>query len=174
MNTLISPHGADSLKPLFVTNDAERANLKKESEGLPSTIVSSATAGNAVMLAAGYFTPLDGYMNKADALSVGQSMQTTSGLFWPTPVLNLVKYAENFKVGDRVALLDPNVDGTPVLAIQTIQSIDTFTADELSTLTGQIFGTTDPEHPGVEAFNSQGNIALAGPIQVLNLSLIHI
>ncbi len=170
MNTLISPHGADSLKPLFVTNDAERANLKKESEGLPSTIVSSATAGNAVMLAAGYFTPLDGYMNKADALSVGQSMQTTSGLFWPTPVLNLVKYAENFKVGDRVALLDPNVDGTPVLAIQTIQSIDTFTADELSTLTGQIFGTTDPEHPGVEAFNSQGNIALAGPIQVLNYS----
>ena len=170
MNTLISPHGADSLKPLFVTNDAERANLKKESEGLPSTIVSSATAGNAVMLAAGYFTPLDGYMNKADALSVGQSMQTTSGLFWPTPVLNLVKNAENFKVGDRVALLDPNVDGTPVLAIQTIQSIDTFTADELSTLTGQIFGTTDPEHPGVEAFNSQGNIALAGPIQVLNYS----
>ena len=170
MNTLISPHGADALKPLFVTNDAERANLKKESEGLPSTIVSSATAGNAVMLAAGYFTPLDGYMNKADALSVGQSMQTTSGLFWPTPVLNLVKNAENFKVGDRVALLDPNVDGTPVLAIQTIQSIDTFTADELSTLTGQIFGTTDPEHPGVEAFNSQGNIALAGPIQVLNYS----
>lgn len=170
MNTLISPHGADSLKPLFVTNDAERANLKKESEGLPSTIVSSATAGNAVMLAAGYFTPLDGYMNKADALSVGQSMQTTSGLFWPTPVLNLVKNAENFKVGDRVALLDPNVDGTPVLAIQTIQSIDTFTADELSTLSGQIFGTTDPEHPGVEAFNSQGNIALAGPIQVLNYS----
>ena len=170
MNTLISPHGADSLKPLLVTNDAERAKLKKESEGLPSTTISSATAGNAVMLAAGYFTPLDGYMNKADALSVGQSMQTTSGLFWPTPVLNLVKNAEGFKVGDRIALRDPNVDGTPVLAVQTVQSIDTFTDDELSTLTGQIFGTTDPEHPGVAAFNSQGNIALAGPIQVLNYS----
>jgi len=170
MNTLISPHGADSLKPLLVTNDAERAELQKESEGLPSTTVSSAAAGNAVMLAAGYFTPLDGYMNKADALSVGQSMQTTSGLFWPTPVLNLVKNAEGFKVGDRIALRDPNVDGTPVLAVQTVQSIDTFTDDELSTLTGQIFGTTDPEHPGVAAFNSQGNIALAGPIQVLSYS----
>ena len=170
MNTLISPHGADSLKPLLVSNDAERAKLQKESEGLPSTTISSASAGNAVMLAAGYFTPLDGYMNKADALSVGQSMQTTSGLFWPTPVLNLVKNAEDFKVGDRIALRDPNVDGAPVLAVQTVQSIDTFTDDELSTLTGQIFGTTDSEHPGVAAFNSQGNIALAGPIQVLNYS----
>ena len=170
MNTLISPHGADSLKPLLVSNDAERAKLQKESEGLPSTTISSASAGNAVMLAAGYFTPLEGYMNKADALSVGQSMQTTSGLFWPTPVLNLIKNAEDFKVGDRIALRDPNVDGAPVLAVQTVQSIDTFTDDELSTLTGQIFGTTDSEHPGVAAFNSQGNIALAGPIQVLNYS----
>ena len=170
MNTLISPHGADSLKPLLVSNDAERAKLQKESEGLPSTTISSASAGNAVMLAAGYFTPLEGYMNKADALSVGQSMQTTSGLFWPTPVLNLIKNAEDFKVGDRIALRDPNVDVAPVLAVQTVQSIDTFTDDELSTLTGQIFGTTDSEHPVDAAFNSQGNIALAGPIQVLNYS----
>ncbi len=170
MNTLISPHGADSLKPLLVANETERAKLQAESEGLPTTTVSSATAGNAVMLAAGYFTPLDGYMTKADALSVGKSMHTTDGLFWPTPVLNLVKNTDNFKVGDRIALRDPNVDGTPVLAVQTVQSIDTFTDEELRTLTGQIFGTTDPEHPGVAAFNSQGNIALAGPIQVLNYS----
>lgn len=170
MNTLISPHGADSLKPLFVANDADRATLEKEADALPSTTVSSATAGNAVMLAAGYFTPLDGFMNKADALSVGQSMQTTSGLFWPTPVLNLVKNADDFKVGDRIALLDPNVDGTPVLAVQTIQSIETFSDDELSTLTTQVFGTNDPEHPGVAEFTSQGNTAIAGPVQVLNYS----
>jgi len=29
-------------------------------------------------------------MNKADALSVATDMKTSSGLFWPTPVLNLV------------------------------------------------------------------------------------
>ena len=49
------------------------------------------------MLAAGYFTPLNGFMNKSDALSVGQSMHTTSGLFWPTPVLNLIADAGDFK-----------------------------------------------------------------------------
>lgn len=170
MSTLISPHGADVLKPLFVASKSDRTALIKEAEGLPSTIVSSTTAGNAVMLAAGYFTPLDGYMTKADALSVGESMCTSNGLFWPTPVLNLLKDAKNFKVGERIALQDPNVDGNPVLAIQSIQSIDVFTDDEMNTLTQQVFGTTDPEHPGVAEFRAQGNTAIAGPIQVLNYS----
>nr|CAA6816192.1 MAG: Sulfate adenylyltransferase, dissimilatory-type (EC [uncultured Thiotrichaceae bacterium] len=170
MTTLISPHGADALKPLFVTNDSERKQLQSEAQALPSITVSSATAGNAVMLAAGYFTPLDGFMNKSDALSVGESMCTTTGLFWPTPVLNLVNNADDFKVGDRIALRDPNVDDSPVLAVQSIQAIDVFSDDEINTLTQQVFGTTDPEHPGVAEFQAQGNMAIAGPIQVLNYS----
>ena len=84
MTTLISPHGASALKPLFVVDDTAREQLKSDAQVLPSIVVSSAAAGNAVMLAAGYFTPLAGFMNKADALSVGQSLHTTSGLFWPT------------------------------------------------------------------------------------------
>jgi len=135
MTTLISPHGAEALKPLFVANDAEREQLTAEAQTLPSIVVSSAAAGNAVMLAAGYFTPLDGYMTKADAISVGTSLSTADGLFWPTPVLNLLKNAEDFNIGDRIALRDPNVEGSPVLAVQTIEAIDVFTDDEISTLT---------------------------------------
>jgi sulfate adenylyltransferase len=174
MTTLISPHGADALKPLFVTDDSQREQLKSDSQTLPSILVSSATAGNAVMLAAGYFTPLDGFMSKADALSVGESMCTTSGLFWPTPVLNLVSDTDDFKVGDRIALRDPNVEGAPVLAVQSIQAIEVFSNDEINTLTQQLFGTTDPEHPGVAEFRSQGNTAISGPIQVLNYSYFEI
>lgn len=170
MTTLISPHGSAELKPLFVSNDSERAALETLAKTLPSKIVSSATAGNAVMLAAGYFTPLNGFMTKADALSVGESLCTTSGLFWPTPVLNLIADSSGIKVGDQVALQDPNVEGAPVLAIQTIESIDVFSDKEINTLTQQVFGTTDPEHPGVKEFCAQGNTALAGPVQVLNYS----
>lgn len=170
MTTLIAPHGADSLKPLFVAEESKRKALQQEAEKLPSVLISSAAAGNAVMLGAGYFTPLDGFMTKVDALSVGSSLKTADGLFWPTPVLNLVADAADFKVGDRVALRDPNVDGSPVLAVQNISSIDVFTEAELNTLIQQVFGTTDPEHPGVAEFLAQGNLALAGPIQVLNYS----
>lgn len=169
-NTLITPHGAKTLKPLFIADSSQRSQLIDEASSLSSVVVSSATAGNAVMLAAGYFTPLDGFMHKQDAMSVGESMCLKSGLFWPTPVLNLVADASDLKVGDRIALRDPNVADTPLLGVQSIESIDVFSDEEFSTLTKQVFGTNDPEHPGVAEFTAQGKIAIAGPIQVLNYS----
>ncbi len=170
MANLISPHGSNTLTPLFVSDDSKRLALEQEAQSLHSILVSSATAGNAVMLAAGYFTPLNGFMSKKDALSVGQHMKTSSGLFWPTPVLNLVASSDGLNTGDRIALKDPNVDGNPVLAVQTIESIETFSHEEIDNLTQQVFGTNDPAHPGVSEFRAQGNVAIAGPIQVLNYS----
>ena len=90
---MIKPHGSDNLNPLYVQDDKKRAELIKEAEGLPSIVVSSAAAGNAVMLGSGYFNPLVGFMNKADALGVAKDMKTSKGLFWPTPVLNVVNPA---------------------------------------------------------------------------------
>ena len=170
MATPIARHGAAELTPLFVSDSDKRAQLVQEAQHLPSVVISSAAAGNAVMLAGGYFTPLGGFMNKADALSVGQSMQTTGGLLWPTPVLNLVQDAGSIQPGDRIALQDPNVEGQPVLAIQHVEAVETFSADEMEQLTAQVFGTTDRKHPGVGEFVAQGNVVLSGPIQVLNYS----
>ncbi len=170
MASLIGPHGANALKPLLVSDEKKRRYLSSESLSLPSTIMSSAAAGNAVMLAGGYFTPLTGFMNKADALHIGRSMTTTNGLFWPTPVLNLVKDTGSISPGDHIALRDPNVDGNPVLAIQTVQSIDRFSRAEIQELAEAVYGTSDRDHPGVADFLSQGDLALSGPVQVLNYS----
>ncbi len=87
MATIIKPHGSDRLNPLFVSDDAARKKLVGEAASLPSILLSSASAANAVMLGGGYFNPLVGYMTKADALSVADNMHTTDRLFWPTPVL---------------------------------------------------------------------------------------
>jgi sulfate adenylyltransferase len=168
---MIKPHGSDTLNPLFVYDPAANEALHKEAEGLASIVVSSATAANAVMLGAGYFNPLTGYMNKADALSVATDMKTSSGLFWPTPVLNLVEKAGNIKAGDRIALKDPNVDGNPILAVMDVESVEEFTADEMALITKNVYRPAEGEaHPGVEAFNSQGRVCLSGPIKVLNFS----
>ncbi len=170
MTALIKPHGADALNPLFVEDANARAQLAKDAASLPAITISSATAGNAVMLGGGYFTPLTGFMDKSDALSVGNSMQTTDGLFWPTPVLNLVADAGTVKAGDRIALKDPNVTGAPILAVQQVKSVENFTDTEIETLAQQVFGTTDREHPGVAEFIAQGTCLISGPIQVLNYS----
>jgi len=97
-------------------------------------------------------------------------MQTTSGLFWPTPVLNLTHEIGAIRPGDRIALKDPNVEGAPVLAIQHVESIDVFSSSEIEELVAQVFGTTDRGHPGVAEFLSQGPVAIAGPIEVLSYS----
>lgn len=170
MTKIIAPHGADELKPLFVYDARENERLQHEARSLPSIVVSSAAAANAVMMGAGYFTPLTGYMGKADALSVGDKMTLKNGLFWPVPILNLVKGAGTIKAGDRIALKDPNVEGNPVLAIMDVQAVESFSDDELKKLSEQTFRTTDPKHPGVAAFAAQGNVALSGPIKVLNFS----
>jgi sulfate adenylyltransferase len=124
MRQLIKPHGSDSLNPLYVEDDTKRAELLKEAEGLPKLLVCSQAAANAVMLGCGYFNPLTGYMNLEDSLSVAEGMKTSSGLFWPVPIVNVVEDVSAIKGAERIALLDPNVDGNPVLAIQDVESID--------------------------------------------------
>ncbi|MES1952482.1 sulfate adenylyltransferase [Salinisphaera sp. S4-8] len=167
---MIKPHGSDTLNPLYVADEADREQLIQEARELPAITVSSAAAANAVMLGAGYFNPLTGFMSKADALSVGENLRTADGLFWPVPVLNLVDDIEPIKGAARIALRDPNVQGNPVIAVQDIEGVDEFSDDELNTLLEQIFTTTDEEHPGVATFKSLGRHVVHGPIQVLNFS----
>ncbi len=170
MSNPIPPHGATRLKPLFVEDTDECRALLREAETLPAVTVASAAASNAVMLGGGYFTPLDGFMDKADALSVGRSMHTAGGLFWPTPVLNLVAEAGAVAPGSRIALRDPNVAGAPVLAVQEVRAVESFSNAEFDELTAQVYGTTDPAHPGVADFRAQGRVAISGPVRVLNFS----
>ncbi len=167
---MIKPHGSDTLNPLYVADEAQRARLLKEANGLPKLLVCSQAAANAVMLGSGYFNPLSGFMNLADSLSVAESMKTTDGLFWPVPIVNVVEDASAIRGARRIALLDPNVEGNPVLAIQDVESIDQATDAQMQLMAQKVFGTTDGEHPGVQNFLSVGKFFVAGPIQVLNFS----
>jgi sulfate adenylyltransferase len=170
MPQLIAPHGSTMLKPLHVADPAENARLAAEAERLPSVVVSSAAAANAVMLGGGYFNPLPGFMGRAESLSVAKDMTTLDGLFWPVPVMNLVTDRGTIAAGQRIALRDPNVEGNPVLAVMDVAAVETFTDAELAEIVASVFRTSDPKHPGVAALLAQGKTLLSGPIQVLNFS----
>jgi sulfate adenylyltransferase len=167
---MIKPHGADELSPLFVYDTEKHHALNAEAETLPSLIISSAAAANAVMLGAGYFTPLKGYMNLADSMAVAKELCTTDGLFWPVPIVNLSKDAQGITAGQRIALRDPNVEGNPVLAIMDVEAVEAVSAEQIDFMADNIFGTLDDKHPGVQTFKGQGNTLLSGPIQVLSFS----
>jgi len=166
---LIRPHGSDSLDPRLVSKD-RLEQLQTEAQSLPSIVLNSAAAANAVMLGAGYFNPLKGYMNLADALEVASKLHTTEGLFWPVPVVNLVQDIHSIKGAKRIALRDPNSDGNPIMAIMDIDAIESVTDQQIETMAQEIFGTLDPNHPGVATFTHLGRYMLSGSIEVLNLS----
>ena len=170
---MIKPHGSETLNPLYVADDSRRAELLKEAENLPSILISSAAAASAVMLGCGYFNPLSGYMNIAEATSVAENMALPDGLFWPTPVMNIVKaeqITDVVKNAKRVTLLDPNVEGNPPIAVMDVEAIETPSDQQREVLIEKVFRTTDREHPGVATFASLGDQVISGPIQVLNYS----
>jgi sulfate adenylyltransferase len=170
MPELIKPHGSDILNPLYVEDNAKRAKLLKEAETLPSIVICSQAAANAVMLGAGYFNPLKGYMGLKESLKVAEKMQTNDGLFWPVPIVNVVKDASPVKGAKRIALRDPNVAGNPVIAIQDVQAIEEATEEQMGFMAEKVFGTLDEKHPGVANWMSAGRTFISGPIHVLSYS----
>ena len=166
---MIKPHGSESLDPRIVSADRAQ-QLLVEAETLPSLLLNSAAAANAVMLGAGYFNPLKGFMNLADALSVSANLHTEEGLFWPVPVLNLVQDISSIEGASRIALRDPNTEGNPVMAVMDVAAIETVSDEQIATMAQEIFGTTDPEHPGVATFTNLGRFVVSGDVEVLSLS----
>ena len=167
---MIKPHGAEALNPLLVSDDQIKNELLAEANNLPSIVVNSAAAANLVMLGGGYFTPLSGFMNLEEALSVAKTMLMPDGLFWPVPILNLIDDIAAIERASRIALRDPNVAGNPVLAIMNVAQIEKVTPLQIDLIAEQVFGTVDDNHPGVGVFRNLGNYCVSGDVQVMNLS----
>ena len=164
MSKLVSPHGGASLKPLLLEGTALTAEQAR-ARTLPKVPVSSRERGDLIMLGIGGFTPLDGFMTRADWKSVCGDLKTAAGLFWPIPVtLSAAKdIAAGIKPGADIALVDAT-DGE-LLATMTVRekySIDK--QHECKT----VFKTTDIEHPGVRMVMEQAEVNLAGPVKVLS------
>lgn len=171
---MIKPVGSDTLNPLFVYDSEQHHALSHEAESLPSVVISSQAAGNAVMMGAGYFSPLKGFMNLADALGAAEKMTRSDGSFFPVPVLCLLEDVSAIEGAGRIALRDPNVEGNPVLAVMDVEAIEKVSDEQMALMTDKVYRTDDAEHPGVAAFNSQGRYAVSGVIQVLNFSYFQI
>ncbi len=171
---MVGPYQSVDLKSLFVADKDERAALLQAAKTLKSVTLDSSSAASAVMLGGGYFSPLTGFMNKADALSIAERMHTADGLFWPVPVLNRIATEPDVNVGDTIALLDSEVAGHPPLAIQTVEDIEKLSDDECRFIAEQVFGTLDESHPGVQTFLHQGRFVVSGNIQVLNFSYFEV
>lgn len=164
MSGLVKPHGSDVLKPHLLEGRALQDELKR-AEGLPGVAMQSRETGDLIMLGIGGFTPLDGFMNKADWQSVCDNMHTADGLFWPIPVTLSVseEQAGTLEEGSDVAL----IDGETNEIMGTMTLTEKYRIDKVHECQ-QVFKTTDSAHPGVKMVMDQGEVNLAGPVKVLS------
>ncbi len=161
---LVDPHGGGELNALLLEGEALARELKRAAN-LPKLRVSSREKGDLMMLGIGGFTPLTGFMTHADWQGVCDGMHMASGLFWPIPItLSASKAdADTIATGAEIALVDAD-DGAVLATLRVTEKYGIDKAHECAT----VFGTTDPKHPGVAMVMAQGDVNLAGPVQVLS------
>jgi sulfate adenylyltransferase len=164
MSKLVKPHGAEQLKPLLLEGAALAAERARAAE-LPKVHISSRETGDLIMLGIGGFTPLDGFMTRADWEGVCDGMKMANGLFWPIPItLSTDQHtADGIKTGTEIALVDRESD--EIMA--TMKVTEKYTIDKEHECV-MVFKTTDAEHPGVKMVMDQGAVNLAGPVKVLS------
>ena len=167
LDNLITPHGSPALNILLLEGEMLENALRK-AETLPSITMSSRERGDLIMFGIGGFTPLDGFMNKADWQGVCDDMELKSGendgLFWPIPITLSASSAQanEFSLGDEIAL---KADDGEIMGILTLEEKYTIDKEhECKT----VFGTTDIEHPGVEKVMEQADVNLAGRVEVFS------
>jgi len=163
---LVDPHGGKGLLPLLLAGK-ELEQERKRAATLPALRVSSREKGDIIMLGIGGFTPLDGFMSKADWQGVCDGMRMANGLFWPIPITlsASTEQAGKIAVGSEIALTDPD-DGSILATMRITEKYGIDKAHECAT----VFMTTDPAHPGVKMVMGQGDVNLAGPVKVLSTS----
>ncbi|UCH09733.1 MAG: bifunctional sulfate adenylyltransferase/adenylylsulfate kinase [Fidelibacterota bacterium] len=163
-SSLIEPHGGELIN-LLVSPD-QATELKAASVQLPHLTLSDRQLCDLELLLTGGFSPLTGFLDKANYESVLGGLRLSGGELWPLPVTLDVtdEFASNLKTGDRIVLNDK--EGFP-LAILTIT--DKWRPD-LKAEAKQVFGTTDTLHPGVfYLLDQSGPVYLGGTLEGLAL-----
>jgi len=162
---LVNPHGGGDLFPLLLAG-RQLADERARAATLPRVPVTSREKGDIIMLGIGGFTPLEGFMSRADWEGVCDGMRMANGLFWPIPITLSVDQstADLARTGEDIALVDP--DSGEFLA--TMKVTEKYAIDKMHEC-ATVFKTTDRQHPGVRMVMEQADVNLAGPIKVLSM-----
>ncbi|MDH3356295.1 MAG: sulfate adenylyltransferase [Desulfobacteraceae bacterium] len=179
MSKLIPPHGGKGLTCCLLEG-AELDAEKKKAEGLKKITVSHREVGDLIMMGIGGFSPLTGFMTKADWKGVCENFQLADGTFWPIPVTLSVDKADADSIsdGDEIALCDPDTDeimGTMKVAekYELTEADKKFECEKIYKGEGtptveEFWKIAGEDHPGVQMVMAQKPFNLAGTVKVLS------
>jgi sulfate adenylyltransferase len=157
----IAPHGGTLINRLV--SPEKEAHFLEQAHTLPRVTLDERAFSDLVMIAIGGFSPLDGFMKKADYDPVVTDMRLANGLPWAVPVTLSVSeaVAAPLKEGSLVRLDDPTGRFVGVLELEEKYTYDK-TREAIN-----VYRTDEDKHPGVKVVYEQGAVNLAGPIWLM-------
>ncbi|GHO59579.1 sulfate adenylyltransferase [Ktedonobacter robiniae] len=160
---LIAPHGGTLI--INLASQTEQQELRERGQALPQIVIGSRQLADLEQLANGAYSPLKGFLNRADYESVVNTMHLSNGLPWSVPVTLAVssEQAEKLQEGSEVALLDQAGELQAVLTLE-----EKYTYDKRHEAR-QVYRTEEEAHPGVKVVYQQEDVLLGGPVRIVSL-----
>jgi len=178
MSKLVPPHGGKGLTICLLEGAAKDAELKKAA-GLKKVEITAQEKGDLIMMGIGGFSPLTGFMGKADWKGSCEKMLLSDGTFWPVPVVMAVSAEDGaaIKEGDEITL---ERDGE-VYATMKVEEKYELTEEEKKWESELVYKGAGEDsaddkfwkialedHPGVQMVMARKPVCLAGPVKVLS------
>jgi sulfate adenylyltransferase len=167
LQTTLNPAHGGALVNLLADED-RRKELQAESKNYASWDLTMRQVCDLELLMNGGFSPLTGFMKKADYESVCSTMRLADGTLWPMPItLDVTEaFVKNLTPGSTIALRDGEGVMLAVMKVEDIWQADKTVEAQ------QVFGTTDLKHPGVNTLLNRTNpYYVGGSIEGLQLPL---
>ena len=162
---LISPHGGELVQ--LVAQPERIAELKSHSKEWPSWDLTGRQLCDLELLLTGGFSPLRGFMTRADYEGVCHNMRLANGTLWPMPITLDVteEFAKKLTPGtSKVALRDP--EGV-MLAVLNVE--DVWQADRKAEAQA-VFASTSAAHPGADyAINKSNPWYVGGKLEGMQI-----
>ena len=143
----------------------EPAKAAESIKGLKSVSIRSQIANEVIDIAYGWFTPLEGFMGKADLDSVCKKMSLMNGAVWSIPILFDMSEGEvsdnGIREGDSLLL---TYDDNP-MAVFEVDEIYDYDKEEICQT---VYGTTEDKHPGCARTYQYKDKFLGGKINLVS------
>ena len=148
------PHGGKLIR---------RIKRDFEKEDIQTLEVSLEQALDIENICRGVFSPLEGFLDRNNYLSVLENKRLSNDIPWTIPIILDVsnQSIDGLKEGDEVLLkyYDRNI------ALMNIEEIYQWDKKQYARY---VYGTTDPEHPGVSKIYKMNDYLVAGKLELLN------
>ena len=159
---MITPHGGRLINRRLSEN--EKIKIMNQINEFDKIRIDSDMWKVIKNISSGIFSPLDGFMNENDALSVINSMYLDNSIVWPFPIVFDTSKKEVGKIKEHDVVILTNFCDMP-LALLKITDIYKYDKKDYAE---KIYGTIDSDHPGVYKFLSQKEFLVGGKISLIN------